>query len=283
MANSDKSAEGAATIVTGEELAPVRHVDVGTGAAVVYSARSPEKETPNEDAAAILRYGKEGSVLVVADGVGGERSGTLASKLAVKSLAAALKQGEKRGLELRIAILDGIEKANYAVGELSSGAATTVAVMQVEGTVARPFHVGDSGILVVGQRGKIKHQNIAHGPVGYAVEAGLLDAGEALHHDERNVVSNVVGSLEMRIEVGPKSCLAARDTVLVATDGLFDNLYVEEIVERIRMGPLETAAELLADTCDKRMVEPGKGQPSKPDDLTFILYRSRRVKKPDRA
>ncbi len=152
-------------------------------------------------------------------------------------------------------------------------AATTVAVLQIDEGVVRPFHVGDSGILIVGQRGKIKHQILMHGPVGYAVEAGLLDEGEALHHEERNVVSNVVGSAEMRIEVGPNVALAPRDTVLVASDGLFDNLYVTEIVDRIRKGPLDAVAASLAADCRARMVDPRKGQPSKPDDLTFILFR----------
>lgn len=193
----------------------------------------------------------------------------------MESLCRALEDGARDGIALRTAILNGIERANAEVTGLASGAATTVSVMQIEGRRVRPYHVGDSVILVVGQRGKIKHQSIAHGPVGYAVEAGMLDEGEALHHDERNVVSNVVGSPDMRIEVGPSLCLAARDTVLLASDGLSDNMYPEEIVERIRKGPLEAAAERLSRLCNRRMTQPTPRQPSKADDLTFILFRAR--------
>ena len=49
---------------------------------------------------------------------------------------------------------------------------------------------------------------------------------------------NVIGSSDMRVEVGPALQLAARDTVLLASDGLFDNLYIDEIVDTIRRGPL---------------------------------------------
>jgi serine/threonine protein phosphatase PrpC len=109
--------------------------------------------------------------------------------------------------------------------------------------------------------------------VGYAVEAGMLDGEEALHHDERHLVSNLVGSAEMRIEVGSPLELAPLDTVLLASDGLFDNLLQPEIVDEIRVKPLEQVARTLAEAAASRMDEPAQGQPSKPDDLTFLLYR----------
>jgi serine/threonine protein phosphatase PrpC len=274
------SPEETVTVVAGAEHAPPREVKRPAGSAWIFSSRAPDKDGPNEDAAAVLPYGDGASVLMVADGVGGERAGDRASRKAVAALSAALAGGMDEGVALRAAILDGIEKANHAVSDLGGGA-TTVAVLQVEGEVVRPYHVGDSGILIVGQRGRVRHRIIAHGPVGYAVEAGLLDAGEALHHEERNVVSNVVGSEDMRIEIGPSVALAARDTALLATDGLFDNLYEEEIVALIRKGSLRGAAEALAELALGRMLRPRAGKPSKPDDMTFILYR-RASPKPSR-
>ena len=67
--------------------------------------------------------------------------------------------------------------------------------------------------------------------------------------------------------------LAARDTVLLGTDGLWDNLFLSEIVELIRAGELLDSAEKLARTVIERMESPVTGQPSKPDDVSFILYR----------
>ena len=42
----------------------------------------------------------------------------------------------------------------------------------------------------------------------FAVESGMLSEDDALHHDERNLVSNVVGDEQMRIELGPPLKLA---------------------------------------------------------------------------
>jgi serine/threonine protein phosphatase PrpC len=77
----------------------------------------------------------------------------------------------------------------------------------------------------------------------------------------------------MRIEIGPAIPLAARDTLLLASDGLFDNLYPEEIIDIIRCGPLMKAATRLCDTANRRMLHPTKGEPSKWDDMSFILFR----------
>jgi serine/threonine protein phosphatase PrpC len=60
---------------------------------------------------------------------------------------------------------------------------------------------------------------------------------------------------------------------MLATDGVLDNLYVDEIVELIRCGSLSKAADALAARARKRMYEPKLDRPSKPDDLTFILFR----------
>jgi serine/threonine protein phosphatase PrpC len=174
---------------------------------------------------------------------------------------------------LRTAILNGLETANGRVQSVGIGTATTLAVVEVVDYTVRPYHVGDSMILVVGQRGKIKLQTTSHSPVGFAVEAGLLDEIEAMHHEDRHLVSNVIGSAEMTIEIGTSLRLAPRDTVLLASDGLFDNLFIQEIVDRIRKGPLDQAVERLATDSRRRMLQPEPGSPSKPDDLTIVALR----------
>ena len=109
--------------------------------------------------------------------------------------------------------------------------------------------------------------------IGYGVESGLLDEKEAMYHEERHIVSNVIGSPDMRIEIGSTLELAARDTLLVASDGLWDNLHTEEIVDKIRKGGMRRAVKSVATECGWRMVNGAEGTPSKPDDLTFILFR----------
>jgi serine/threonine protein phosphatase PrpC len=85
----------------------------------------------------------------------------------------------------------------------------------------------------------------------------------------------MLGTAGMRIEVGPSVELALHDTLLLGSDGLFDNLLPGEIANAIRKGSLTRASQELAERCSQRMHAPTADQPSKPDDLTFLLFRLR--------
>ncbi|MDH5345346.1 MAG: protein phosphatase 2C domain-containing protein, partial [Gammaproteobacteria bacterium] len=174
---------------------------------------------------------------------------------------------------LRTAVLNGIEAANEAVLALGTGSATTLTVVTIEGHMARSYQVGDSEAMVVGQRGRVRAQTMAHSPTGFAIEAGMLDQRDALHHEERHLVSNYIGTQDMRIDVGTGICLNPRDTVLVASDGLTDNVHRHEITELIRKGPLADASESLTGLARRRMTVETMHQPSKPDDLSVLLFR----------
>jgi PPM family protein phosphatase len=246
---------------------------ISCGEVALFSCRSPGRDGPNEDCAAVLPFADGAYVLAVADGLGGGRAGARASLLAIETLEAALAEARGAQSPLRTAMLDGIERANEAIRALGVGACTTLAAVEVADGAVRPYHVGDSMILLIGQRGKLKLQTVAHSPVGFAVEAGLLDEGEAMHHKERHLVSNVLGAPDMRIEVGSQQPIAARDTLLLASDGLCDNLRIDEIVALLRTGSLDAACARLAEVARARMHAPGDGEPSKPDDLTFVVFR----------
>ena len=243
------------------------------GQVAVFSARCPGKETANEDSAAVIEVTPELAVLAVADGLGGGPEGEKASRLALQTLRREIQATITKGLQLRTAILNGFEAANQAVLQSTRGAATTLAVAEIREGVFRPYHVGDSVVMLMSNRGRIKYETISHSPVGYGIESGLLDKDQALYHEERHLVSNVVGSDEMRIEVGPEVALASRDTVLVASDGLVDNLTASEITERVRKGDLAQGIGRLATDAHQLMKAKVEDHPSKPDDLTVVLFR----------
>ena len=222
---------------------------------------------------AVIPYGPEAVVLVVADGAGGLPAGKRASLEAVSTLVASLQASMDQTVLLRTAILNGIEAANQAVQALANGSATTFTVVTVEGRLTRAYQIGDSEAMVVGQRGVLKLQTPVHSPTGFAVEAGLLGQREALHHEDRHLVSNFLGTADMRIDVGATVELQPRDTVFVASDGLTDNLHTEEIIERIRCGPLDKAIDRVVGLANRRMAGAAAGQPSKPDDLSLLLFR----------
>jgi serine/threonine protein phosphatase PrpC len=255
------------------DLVEVETCRIAGGTACLYTHRAPDKDSDNEDSVVLIPCGDASGVLAIADGLGGLPAGSQASEQALRQLSASVSTSCGNDTALREAILDGIEQGNSRVIGLGLGAATTIAVVEIDAREVRSYHAGDSMILVTGQRGKIKYQTISHSPVAYAVEAGLVHTDDAIYHEDRHLISNMIGTGDMRLEIGPRLRLAPRDTVVVGSDGLFDNLQVQEIIEMVRSGPLPVAAAQLAGKCRARMLEFSEERPHKPDDLSFILYR----------
>ncbi|MGD9387280.1 MAG: protein phosphatase 2C domain-containing protein [Gammaproteobacteria bacterium] len=255
-----------------------RLVPVADGAAIALTRPCAYKEL-SEDALLVLSLDPQRAVLAVADGLGGLPGGGAAAACAIDTLAAVVEREHAAGRPLQAAILDGIARANDAVLALANGSATTLVVAEVSAGTVRAYNVGDSEVIVLGQRGRLKLRTLAHSPVGFALQAGLVDQEEALHHEDRHLVSNFLGSRDMRIEVGSAVRLAPHDTVLVCSDGLVDNLRLEEISAVLRCGRLDRQARRLAQSAVARMegapeAAPG-AQPSKPDDLTLVAFRRR--------
>lgn len=246
-------------------------LEVPGGTVAAFSSRGPGKDL-NEDAAAVLHL-DDGVMLCVADGMGGHQAGERAARLAIEMLVGGFDAPD---LAPRHALFDAVEAANQAVLDLGVGAGATLAVFLVRGARVRSLHVGDAAAVHVSQRGTVKGWTSAHSPTGYAVEAGLLDEEEALHHEDRHIVSNCLGMPDMRIEIAAPLEVAPRDTLLVASDGLLDNILPEELVDLVRSGNLEASAASLVSLVSERMASPRPGVPSKPDDLTFLLYRRER-------
>ena len=265
-------------ILDGSEVPERRTLKIAGGMAIAYSCREPLKETSNEDTVAVVPYGPAAAVFIVADGAGGLPAGKRASLTAVETLVRALQSAEEKTSQLRTAVMNGIESANNAVMALGNGSATTLTVLTLEERLARSYQIGDSEALVVGQRGAVRLQTTAHSPTGFAVEAGFLDQRDALHHAERHLVSNFVGTPEMTIDVGALVRTRVLDTVLLASDGLLDNVHVDEIIDIVQSGPLDTAVDKLLALATRRMTAIYAGEPSKPDDLSLILFRRNKAK-----
>lgn len=256
-------------IINRHESSDIECHDFSSCSICWYSKRSPDKSTDNEDA---LLFGErdDGTILLaVADGVGGQPGGGQAANT---TLSVLCRQAiGNTSSDAMSDIMNGIDAANQAVIGSQAGSATTLAAAMIDGHHARTFHIGDSEIFICGQRGKVKMQTIPHSPTGYAVESGILSEDEALQHEDRYLVSNLVGSNEMRIEVGSVIKLSAYDSLLLCTDGVTDNLVAEEIIEHIRKGSIEDAAYGLYHTVESKMLD----EDGKPDDCSFILYRNK--------
>lgn len=249
-------------------------LELDAGSVRAFLGRSPGKSPgAGEDALAVVPLAEGRALIAVADGLGGHAGGAEAAAIVVHELASC------GGLEpgaVREAVLDALDRAQRRILGQGSGSGATVALAFVGQGRVRALHAGDAGVFAVGQRGAQRLWTTPHSPVGYALEAGLLDEEEALDHDERHLVSNYVGLQDMHLQLGSAAKLNPRDTVVVASDGLFDNFSLDELAERIRKGGLDGVAESLGLELQRRMVGVQADLPSKPDDHGLILFRPRR-------
>jgi serine/threonine protein phosphatase PrpC len=231
--------------------------------------------TDNGDAMAFLTFNKSHGLLVLADGAGGTPKGNDCSGLLVNAITEAFAMGRSNNpdpSEIRNTFLDAVEWSHHKIQKQFPKGGTTLSALEIGPNYCRAYVIGDSAILISGQRGKRKFQSLAHSPTGFAVQAGFLDEDEALNHPERSLVLNLLGMDDWSIGVSGASALDERDTILICSDGLTDNLTTTEIIECIRKGPLLEAAESLSALATQRMLDPN-GPYHAPDDLSFALYR----------
>lgn len=262
-------------IFVGTDLEDPSPIDAASGGLVVFSRRAPDKTTGNEDAAGFWEIERGICVLAVADGLGGGPGGAEAAAIAMRAIGDAVRE-QRDSDSLRAGILDGFDEANRIVLEQGIGAGTTLVVAEIRDGSVRTYHAGDSGALRVGGRGRIASETIHHSPTGYGVASGLLARADSHHHEERHLLSNCIGSREMRVEIGAPARMAPRDTLLLASDGVLDNVRRKDLVEMIRMGPLLAAATALLTRVTATMAGEDQELPAHPDDATAMLFRPAR-------
>jgi PPM family protein phosphatase len=234
---------------------------------------------PSEDSLALVPL-QDGVLAVVADGAGGHPSGDQASRIAIQSVTRQILAAVSERRSHRDAILDGFELAHERIGSDFPGAATTLVAVEFEVQAGKPrlrtFHSGDSAAYVYGGRGRLRRATVHHSPVGYAVRAGAISMDQALFEADLNLVENLVGHGDLRIEVGTWFELHPRDTIIVGSDGLFDNVLPSELGVACRHGSLAAVAEQLGALVKRRMAGKGRG-PSKEDDLSCLLIRPKKT------
>lgn len=86
-------------------------------------------------------------------------------------------------------------------------------------------------------------------------------------------MSNFIGTSDMRVDIGSGTRLNPRDTVLLLSDGLTDNVHIHEISDLIRKGAMAVAVRSITGLARRRMTVETLQQPSKADDISVILFR----------
>lgn len=188
-------------------------------------------------------------VWAVADGVGGQDAGDLASR----TLTDALRQ--VRGGDLQARINDArnwIEDVHEHLRHLAArpvdpvNCASTVVVLIAGAGGSAVLWVGDSRIYRL-RDGRLKQCTRDHSLVQAMVDDGRLDAQDARSHEHSNVITRAVGG-DANFEVDiAHTDLQAGDRFLLCSDGVHGSLDDDEITDVLGQGSCDTACIALVD------------------------------------
>jgi serine/threonine protein phosphatase PrpC len=183
------------------------------------------------------------ALLLVADGMGGERAGDRASRMAVEQLRQWFSSGAyrswpectgERPLEaVLVRAVRDVSNAIYKVGDADPtirGLGSTVVIGALAGHAMTLAHVGDSRCYHV-RGNEIRLLTSDHSWVQRQVDAGLLTAEDARRHPQRNILIRSLGdalppdvdTVSVEVDDG--------DLFVLCTDGLTGGVSDEEILQ----------------------------------------------------
>ena len=179
-------------------------------------------------------------IFVLADGMGGYKSGEVASAIAVASvytlLVAGLQATASKGETAPYAKLlrDAISEANYKIydtaqrDEQCHGMGTTIVAVLAHDDLLSIAHVGDSRLYKF-RDGVLRQITKDHSLIQNLVDRGVYSLEQAVKNIPKNLVTKALG-LSAEVEIGEtEERFGSDDILLLCSDGLTDMVEDEEI------------------------------------------------------
>lgn len=189
---------------------------------------------------------------IVADGIGGQAAGEVASVLAVEQIEACTRTG--MSLEASIAAANEALLAAPQSGRGLPGMGTTVVALAIKDHRYRVAWLGDSRAYLWNSRGltQLSHD---HSYVQELVDRGEITAAEAEIHPYRNIIMRSIGARDSaRIAVDTVDGeLYTGDRLLLCSDGLTGEL-TDSAIKAVFDAGLDdraTADQLLQSALDR--------------------------------
>ena len=199
-----------------------------------------------------------GWLFALADGVGGQRQGEVASRAAVEEVVAGFRRAP--AMESHSALLNRLVQAANAricetealAGPAGAGMASTVVVCALRFDRATIAHVGDSRCYLIRER-KARVITHDHTVANEQLRLGLLSKQEATSVPTRHVLSRSLGGgLFVKAEIDEVQLLPG-DVLLLCSDGLHGAVGDEEIATTVaRSQDLEATTRDLVQSANQR-------------------------------
>lgn len=224
-----------------------------------------DRET-NEDA---FLLGASWPYFAVADGMGGQEAGELASAIAVKTVERHLASAESADEDRCVMLVDICHMAHAEIlraaqtDPTKTGMGCTLVVGCVVGSRLSIAHVGDGRAYVLSQ-GCLRRLTEDQSVVGIMVRDKLLTEDEARHHPRKNEVLQALGMPTQLSPASSISTLQPGDRVLLCSDGLWEALPEGQIEEVL--GGDGTARQIAIQLIGRANHEGGH------DNITVVVY-----------
>jgi serine/threonine protein phosphatase PrpC/LysM repeat protein len=224
--------------------------------------------TENEDYA---YHGEtpHGYVGIVCDGMGGEAAGEVAARLAAETVFQYLLQapaGDPTQL-----LKEAIQAAQDRLLQVAQQNpqyqrfGTTIAIALIKDHLLSYAHVGDSRIYLY-SRHTLTLLTEDDSLVQQMLREGLITPEQALHHPQKNILSQCLGPHQNPTPHLGQTKLRPKDIVLLCTDGLSNLLSQDELVSQLTQhATLSAAAENLVAQANRQ---------GGYDNITVLLLRA---------
>ena len=227
--------------------------------------------TQNQDAFHIEQLDRNAVLCVVCDGMGGAKSGNIASSLAVDVFVQEVKRTWSPDMDrehLDQMLFSAVKLTNFTVYDQAqqfeefTGMGTTLVAALLYGKEATIVNVGDSRAYCIDRDG-ITQLTVDHSVVQMMVARGEVSPEQAKNYPGKNLITRAIGTEPVvKCDIFHHR-IQKNDCIVLCTDGLSNIIDDQEILFEVVHGSEKKQ-------CCKRLLEIAKNRGA-PDNVTSIL------------
>lgn len=225
----------------------------------------------NQDAYQIEQLDRSSLLCVVCDGMGGAKSGNVASSLACDVFTQEIRGSFMPTMtpeQIDAMMINAVKLANFTVFEQSgqfeefAGMGTTLVAALLQNKQATVVNVGDSRAYRVNSQG-IRRITTDHSLVEMMLQRGELTPERARQYPGKNLITRAIGTEETVQSDIFHLDMERGDCLLLCSDGLSNIIDDQEILFEVVHG-------ISKQYCCQRLLEIAKNRGA-PDNVTCVL------------
>ena len=225
----------------------------------------------NQDAFLIEQIDRNTLLCIVCDGMGGAKSGNIASTLAVDVFVQEIRRCYKSSMDqekIDQMLMSAVKLANFTVYDQSlqieefDGMGTTLVAVLIKGKKATIINVGDSRAYSIDSDG-IHQITKDHSLVQMMVDKGELTPERAKTYPGKNFITRAIGTEPIIISDLFHRNVVKGDFILLCSDGLSNMMDDQEILFEVVHG-------VNKQYCCQRLLDIAKNRGA-PDNVTSVL------------